>query len=227
MHRTIIKFILFLCLCSQFGYAQVISTFDNQETTLGWTTSFFPSSGPFTTPTSTGNAALSHGANGDNKLDIFYSGSSLLYFEAPSDFLGNKFSAFNKSLSFDVGDNGTGTEVNGPDVILVGGGLTLVLDISTNPPTNSTLTLGHFDVMLAPSSAWHISSLTGITPTTAQFQSALSALTALRIRGSFHQSGVAGIDNILMVPEPSVSVFILLSSIVFASRALSRTRRCS
>lgn len=46
--------------------------------------------------------------NGDNQLDIAYFASSLLYFEAPAKFLGNKISAYNKLLSLEVGDSGSG-----------------------------------------------------------------------------------------------------------------------
>jgi hypothetical protein len=224
MRYLLLKIAPLLLLGGHFAAAQITSTFDHAESTEGGTTSFFSASGPFTTPISTGGLALSHGTNGNNRLDIAYYGGSLLYFEAPAKFLGDDSFAYQKSLSFDVGDNGSSTTVNGPDVILVGKNITLVLDIATNPPTNSNLTLGHFEVSLMPSSAWHISTLTGATPTTAQFRSVLSSLTALRIRGSFHQSAVASIDNISIVPEPS-TVILLMAALVFCGLCSARRIR--
>jgi len=205
-----------LLVCISSTDAQIIDTFDNQQTTEGWTTSFFSTSGPFTTPTSTGGVALSHGTNGQNKLDIAHLGNSLLYFEAPSRYLGDDSLSYNKFLSFDLGDEQmTSPKMSGPDIVLVGNGLTLVLDIPQDPP-NSAVNLGHFDVTLAPSTMWHISTLTGLEPTTAQFQSVLSSVTALRIRGSFSQNGVASIDNIVLAPEPSSIILCLLGLVALA-----------
>ena len=170
---------------------------------------------------------VSSGTNGNNKLDIKYFSNELIYFEAPETYLGNILFAYGKSLSFDVGDNGSGSFTSKPDVVLVGNGLTLVLDIPVNPPSNINLQLGHYDVTLAPSSAWHISTLDGITPSTTQFQSVLSSLTALRIRGAYHTSGVGGIDNIVLVPEPTSIGLFCLAAPVIALAYYSRTRRCS
>jgi hypothetical protein len=210
------------------GYAQVVTTFNNQETTEGWTTSFFSTSGPFTTPMGTGTAVLSHGVNGDNKIDIAYFGSSLLYFEASARYLGNVLFAYGQPLSFDVSKPGGGGSNKAPDVILVGAQMTLVLGLPQYPSTSSFL--GHVDITLLPSSAWHIATLNGAIPTSQQFQNVLSSLSALRIRGLPTGGGVGGIDNIVLVPEPSIITMLAISLVgvtFFHLRRIRHFSRCS
>lgn len=72
----------------------------------------------------------------------------------------------------------------GPNVVLQGNGLTLV-----HVPGVQVAELDAWrsvSVLLSPGANWHIDGFAGATPTEAQFQSVLGALSALWISGETH-----------------------------------------
>lgn len=104
------------------------------------------------------------------------------YWMAPALFLGAKGEAYGGTLSFDLRNQGSGF---GPfsqeDVILVGGGLVLVYQLTNAPAANA---FTHYVVPLSDS-GWRRDSLTGPAATAMELESVLSALSKLFIRAEF------------------------------------------
>jgi len=89
------------------------------------------------------------------------------YFVAPSLFLGNFAGALGSQLTFDLMQRYPGgpNQFNDEDVILSGGGLTVVYDTANNPVNNGWTS---YSVPLSPT-GWRLGSLSGATPTDEQF----------------------------------------------------------
>jgi hypothetical protein len=117
------------------------------------------------------------------------------YWYAPAKFLGNKATAYGGSLSFDLAVTGSGAPFDEEDVILVGGGLTLVTTLPARPGT--TFTSYRVDLTEA---GWKRDSPTGTPATASDMTTALGALTAIYIRGEFllAMDDVGSIDNIVL-----------------------------
>jgi len=165
------------------------STFDTNNE--GWTTF-----GDATSPTTTWSAA--GGNPGGHIRVIDQSTGGTWHFVAPAKFLGNKCDAYGAFLRYDQITNDTTDEDlygNRPDVILFGAGLVLVFENDENP----NLTWTHYDVPLNETAGWRLNSITGPTPTQAQFRAVLSNLTALRIRGEYRPlDDEGGLDNVVL-----------------------------
>jgi len=132
------------------------------------------------------------------------------YFVAPAKFHGNYGSAYGTNLTFDLRQSYTGppNQFDDSDVILVGGGLTLVFDTLVNPSNNAWTS---YAIPLAGLSGWHVSSLTGPLATQEQLLSTLANLTDLEIRAEY-QTGpdIGSLDNvsIFSVPDPGSTVLM-------------------
>ena len=133
------------------------------------------------------------------------------YFRLP-EFLGNQSSAVGGSLSYDLY---TDTTINyaGPNVVLKGGGLTLVYFLTTQPAVQNAWV--GVNVALAPSAAWHLGSASGGAASTADFQTALGSLDQLWISAETHSpvEETSGLDNVRLtsaVPEPATTWLMLL-----------------
>lgn len=117
------------------------------------------------------------------------------YWDAPEKFLGNISSAYGGTLHYELRDQGSGTPVEQDDVILTGGGLTLVYHADQDPLSTEWTV---YDVLLKESAGW-INTATGEEATSSEMQTVLSSLEVLRIRAeylpgddSFH------LDNVLL-----------------------------
>jgi hypothetical protein len=146
------------------------------------------------------------------------------YFVAPTSFLGNHVSAYGTGLTFDLRQqySGSANQFNAVDVILVGAGLTIVYDTSTNPSTSS------WSSYTAPlsESVWHLGALTGSAPSAAQFKAVLADLDALKIRAEYQTGGDVGfLDNVTLVPEPSTYSLFLAGFCVLFARLTRKTRK--
>ena len=118
------------------------------------------------------------------------------YWLSPAKFVGAKGAAYGGRLSFDLRNQGSSF---GPfsqeDVILVGGGLTLVYQL-TNSPSQNVFT--HYIVPLT-ATGWKRDSLTGPAATPAELQSALSALSRLFIRAEYQLGpDTEYLDNVIL-----------------------------
>ena len=140
------------------------------------------------------------------------------YFVAPAKFLGNQSDSYGTPLAFDLRQSYTGgpNQFNDTDIILTGGGLTLVFDTSVNPPNDSWAS---YSILLTETAGWRVSTLTGAVPTQAQMQATLTNLTSFQIRAEFQTGADTGsLDNVRIVPEPSSAALLLLGALMFTRR---------
>jgi hypothetical protein len=97
-------------------------------------------------------------------------------------------------LRFDLRQSSTESQFDGDDVVLVGGGLTLIYDTADNPGTDWT----SYSVVLDETGGW-INENTGEPATQQEIQNVLADLTALRIRGEFVEGADTGsLDNVFL-----------------------------
>jgi Laminin B (Domain IV) len=144
------------------------------------------------------------------------------YFVAPIDFLGDKSAAFGTDLTFDLMQvyPGGSNQFNDRDVVIVGGGLTITYDTSSNPPNGAW---GSYAVPLS-AGGWRLNSLSGAVATDQQIVHVLSGITALMIRAEFQTGADTGrLDNVRLVPEPGRA--LLLAGGLAALLCLRRARR--
>jgi hypothetical protein len=181
--------------------AQLLSSFD--ASAENWTVAEFADAGPFVTPIQTHSPVWNNaGGNPGGFITHQDITSDTFYFQAPSTWAGNYAAAYGQSLSFDVMPmNGTDYN-NGVDVILSGAGIQLVRDAGAEPVSGQW---NSYSVALSEDPAWRVGTSAGPQATAAQFQSVLSDLQSLYIRGEFKNGlgDVTGLDNVLLpVPEP-------------------------
>ncbi|MEO7317725.1 MAG: laminin B domain-containing protein [Chthoniobacteraceae bacterium] len=120
------------------------------------------------------------------------------YFVAPTKFLGSHSDSYGTLLTFDLRQSYPGgtSQFNDADIILTGGGFTLVFDTSVNPPNNSWAS---YSVLLTETAGWRLSTLNGSVPTEQQMKAVLSNLTSLRIRAEFQSGADTGsLDNVVL-----------------------------
>ncbi len=136
------------------------------------------------------------------------------YFVAPSEFHGNYSPAYGTSLTFDLRQSypGSPDQFDSSDVILTGGGLTLVFDTPVNPSNNGWTS---YNIPLTDLSGWHVSTLSGSLATQAQIITTLANITDLEIRAEY-QTGpdTDSLDNVFLfsgqssVPDAGATVLI-------------------
>ena len=140
------------------------------------------------------------GGNPGGRVGTTDTDSTLFCFSAPPVFLGNRLGWYDGTLRyqmrFNSGNMSPGSPLH-PDVILIGGGLTLVADAGLDP-ASQTDTWVPFGVTLNEAN-WHLNTMGGLPPTTSQFQAALSNITSIYIRGDFFaELDRAWLDNVVM-----------------------------
>jgi hypothetical protein len=198
--------ILSTMACSMLAAASIISTFDTDGE--GWS-AVGDVAGPVTWLATGGNPA-----GHIELLDQVIGG--VTYFVAPAKFHGDHSAAYGTSLTFDLRQSypGSPNQFDDSDIILTGGGLTLVFDTPTNPSNNAWTS---YAVLLSDLSGWHVSTLVGPLATQAQIQTTLANITDLSIRAEY-QIGpdTDSLDNVfLFSPSSSVSdvgsTFLLLA----------------
>jgi hypothetical protein len=185
--------------------AATISTFE--ANTEGWT-AVGDVAGPVTWLSTGGNPA------GHIELTDQVIGG-VTYFVAPTSFHGNYNSALGTSLTFDLRQSfpGAPNQFDAPDIILEGGGLTLLFDTPTNPANNGWTS---YDVPLTDVSGWRVSNLSGPLATQAQILTTLTNITDLQIRAEY-QTGADtdSLDNVFLfsapssIPDSSSALFML------------------
>jgi len=116
------------------------------------------------------------------------------YWQAPPKFLGDRTAAYGKLLTFDLKQSAADKQLDESDVVLVGGGLTLVFDTSNNPGIDWT----NYSIPLQAGAGWKKDSLTGANASEAEIRLVLRSLTALRIRGEYREGpDTGGLDNVV------------------------------
>ncbi len=113
-------------------------------------------------------------------------------------FLGDRSCTYGGTLAWHSKTNGVNTAGNSqPDVAIEGAGLVLVFDLP-NPVVNVWAIRS---VTLTETAGWKKTSLSGVPPTLAEFQSVLANVTALKFRGEFTSASggdIGFLDNVAM-----------------------------
>ncbi len=176
------------------------------------------------------------GGNPGGHISMLDPSANVFYWYAPSKFVGNQSAAYGGTLQFDLAVTGNGfgspAGFHQEDVVLVGGGLTLVYDTTFSPAPTSAVGWNSFSVGLTEA-GWRRNSLSGPAATQSDMQTALGSLTDLYIRGEFlfGLDDVGRLDNVVLssptaaVPEPaSLTLFAVGGLCLAAGRSLRR--RC-
>lgn len=196
------------------AFAGAASTFDTNDE--GWKLS-----GDSTTSIPSFIAAGGNPGGYIHGTDVTIGG--VWYWLAPAKFLGNNSTSYGQTLSFDLRMRGSGPLFDAADLVLAGGGVTLVYDFATFPGTPAWT---HYSVNLAETAGWRVSTLGGALATKAQVQTVLGATTELRIRGEFITGSDNGdLDNVILtaVPEPE-SYAMLLAGLGILGAVAKRRR---
>lgn len=221
MSPSQIGFALLASACSiPISAGLAVSNFDTDSD--GWTAVDVPTYGPYDS-LGAPVAVTYHGGGGNPGGHISASDPSVqtFLFEAPAKFTGDKSAFYGQALTFDllVDLAGAGTWEEGVEVVLVGGGLTVVRDIGINP-------LGVWQTLSFNLNETGWSKEGGGAVSVSEFQLVLGGLTRLRIVGEY-ASGVVettALDNVALVPEPrqtTVWTSLFLGGLVLARRYVS------
>ena len=172
------------------------STFDTDSD--GWVVKDLAYTSPGAPPVPLGTFNPTYHGTGGNPggyLSLSDPTGNTWFWNAPSKFLGNKQAAYGGTLSFDLAVTGAGTPFDEEDVILVGGGLTLVFTLPARPGT--TFTSYHVPLTEA---GWKRNTRAGVAATPSEMTTVLGALTNIYIRGEYLLSldDVGSIDNIVL-----------------------------
>jgi hypothetical protein len=115
----------------------------------------------------------------------------IMYWTAPTKFLGDRGAAYAGTLSFDLRESAAGHQFDAADVIIKGGGFRLTYDTAANPGVDWT----HYVVPLSET-GW----FNGADPAThAEMLSVLASLSRLLIRAEFaSHTEVDDLDNVVI-----------------------------
>lgn len=178
--------------------SEVVSEFDNDAE--GWTVT-----GDAQTATPTWEAT---GGNPDGHIvsDDSVAGG-VWYWNASERYLGDKSGFLNGTLEYDLRVSANDSQFSDDDIVLEGGGTTLVYDHG-DQSTHPRLDWTEYEVVLnASDDGW--TNETGGTPTRSEFDSVLSSLSSLEIRGEYKTGSDTGrLDNVVLgsVQESTPSV---------------------
>lgn len=176
---------LALCACGPASHAS--STFEGDKE--GWALS---NNGGQTDPTlerTGGNPAGMLCGRDQGDGDIWY-------FVAPRKYLGNASAVYGKRLTFDLQQGNIFNQIRGRDVVLNGGGISIVWNLRFAPGRDWT----PYSVRLDDKSDWLIDEPNGNGPaaTEADVRTVLGDVTSVRIRGEYYDGldDTACIDNV-------------------------------
>jgi Laminin B (Domain IV) len=170
------------------------------------------------------------GGNPDGFIALADPSGSTFYFDAPAKFLGNQNASYGQSLSWDIRSIfavGTVLNLAPADLVLSGGGITLVYDAPFAPTPGSWTS---FNVILNES-GWKNGSLLGANATASDMHAVLSSLSSLRILGEYGDGTDTGnLDNIALgsnaAPLPATATGGALMLGAFGmSRCYGRARK--
>lgn len=137
------------------------------------------------------------------------------YWQAPTKFLGDQSAAWGGSLSFDLTQNKLSSQLDRDDVILTGGGLTIVFDTANNPGLDWT----EYSIDLNDTAGWTLDTAAGAAATAGQIQTVLGNLGTLRIRGEYVNGSDTGqLDNVILTPEPASLALLGLGALAMHGR---------
>ncbi len=133
-------------------------------------------------------------------------------FAAPAKFLGDRSSYYGGTFSWDYKSTGGSVPVDPVyDLVLVGAGLVLLLDVGPSPASDVWV---RRTASLNENAGWHVSSLSGRTPTTAEFQSVLANLEGLYIESDLAGGPDTGfLDNVVMNEGPGIPATLAIAPV--------------
>jgi hypothetical protein len=210
MHQKILLTLLCLfCFCAK---AQITSDFNSSAD--GWTTIVVSAGQTYavTYNSAGGNPGGFISVDLSSTLPTPYYFYTDRFFDAPAKFLGNHNLSYNQNLTFDLQQSSSGTDVTAAEVILTGGGISVVHPVSSSPSTSSW---SSYSVLLKET-GWKVGSLTGAAATLNDMKTVLSNITALRIRsqfiGNFTGNYSGRLDNVVLniatlATPPSITSF--------------------
>ena len=115
------------------------------------------------------------------------------YWQAPGKFLGDKAGTYGQFLRFDLKQSDVISQFDDYDIILQGPTYNLIFNTPNNPDTTWT----SYSILLSETAGWRIDDTLGAVPSQLQFQSVLSNLQNLFIRGEFIVGDDSGcLDNV-------------------------------
>ena len=208
-----LAFALGVALLAQGAAAVTLASSDFTIDAEGWGVFDLPYPNPGWPPLVLGSYTPSFNASGGNpgghlsRLDV---SDNAWYWSAPAKYLGDIGAAYGGTLSYSmaVTGNGFGNPPNftQEDVILVGGGTTLVYD--TGRVVLPTQVVNWTVSALGLSEAgWKVGTRNGVAATADDMHTALGSLSALYIRGEYLRAldDIGRLDNVVLtaVPEPS------------------------
>ena len=149
---------------------------------------------------------------------------AIWFFAAPQIDLGDLSGLYGNSISYDIlGISGNQTSISArADIMLSGGGLTIGINISTQPVLGQWTT---WSAMVNDESGWeYVSStsdgtLNGNLVSDSDIMTVLSDLDGLFIRGEYtNGNDSAALDNVSFVPAPGSLGLMLLAGLVSTNR---------
>jgi hypothetical protein len=200
--------LLLSLIVGQAGAASIVSDFDNAAAGLdGWTVTGDPQAGsPFYQAT---------GGNPGGFAQVVDGGQgAVIYWVAPSKFLGNLSSYAGGTLRFDMAQSPLANLflANNGDMQLVSPGLTIVAEIFSNSNLPS-LAFKTETVSLSTATPWRLGSAAGAFASASDIQTVLGNVTGILIRGEISLLvDTNGLDNVVLqqnVPEPSTGALML------------------
>ncbi len=127
--------------------------------------------------------------------DPFTPTGGVWFWRAPSKFLGDVSDAYTRTLTYDLKQSSEGNPFDWHEVVLIGGGMTLVFDLPGEPGAGWT----SFAVPIHESAGWRKDEVAGPAPTHQEMLNVLSSLTDLRIRGEYRVGPDSGcLDNVVL-----------------------------
>jgi hypothetical protein len=142
------------------------------------------------------------------------------FFRAPTAFYGDHSDAYGGILSFDMLQVDASVQYDDRDVIMTGGNVTVWYDFPNNPLTTWT----HYAAVLDDAGGWRFGALAApVAASAEQIQTVLANLADLQIRGEFRTGAdSASLDNVILTPEPSGALLVLLAATFGRIARLSR-----
>ena len=184
MRATLLVVATTLAMASPAAAATVSSTFDADAD--GWTVAGDPQS---LTP-----AHVATGGNPGRFVRTTDSGGGgVMYWSAPSKFLGDRSAGYGANLRFDLRQSSVASQFDDREVVLEGAGQRIFLE-TTHPGTDWT----PYTIPLT-AGGWMLDGTTPRPATPSEMAAVLGALTALRIRAEYVTGGdVDDLDNVVL-----------------------------